>query len=117
VSARVGSQATQVAPPAPQAESDFALQVDPEQQPLGHDVASHTHSPFTHRWPPPQGGAEPHPQAPTAEQLSARIELHPTQGAPPVPQLENASALHPALEQQPLGHEAASQTHAPVEQR
>ena len=36
-------------PPVPQAESDGVVQVVPLQQPVGHEVASHTHVPLTHR--------------------------------------------------------------------
>jgi hypothetical protein len=70
----------------------------PLQQPLGHDVASHTHWPLLllHSWPEPQA-----PQA-----------------APAVPQepLDSAEyASHTPLEvQQPAGHEVASQTHWPL---
>jgi hypothetical protein len=55
------AQSWQAAPPAPHALLAVPVrQVVPEQQPLGHDVRSHTHAPLTQRWPMPQGAPVPH---------------------------------------------------------
>jgi hypothetical protein len=44
-SATVGSQLAHMAPGAPHAVTESGLQVAPAQQPLGHEVASHPHTP------------------------------------------------------------------------
>lgn len=44
-SLRVASQARQVLPVAPHAPSELVRQIAPSQQPLAHEVASHTHEP------------------------------------------------------------------------
>src|SRR4051812_46377481 len=41
LSARIGSQAKQAAPLAPQVASALGVQLEPEQQPLGQEVAVH----------------------------------------------------------------------------
>jgi hypothetical protein len=96
LSARVGSQVTQAAPPSPQVVLDGAAQVEPEQQPPGQLVVLQSL-----QTPPPQ--------------------MRPAQfwqTAPPLPQL---LLLVPARqvvpEQHPLGHEVRSQTQAPLTQR
>jgi len=90
------------------------VQVDPEQQPLGHDPESQTHTPPLHTWPAPHAPPIPHEHAPEGEQLSAFVVSQVTQPAPFVPQLESDDALHVLPEQQPPGHEVALQTHAPA---
>ena len=67
------------------------------QQPFGHDVASQAHRPvvLSHSWP----------------------DVHAVQLTPPVPhELFDSEAYgsHVSPLQQPLGHEAVSQTHCPV---
>ena len=53
-------QVTHAAPPMPHADVDGVMHVEPAQQPLGHDVASQTQVPATHRWPAPHAAPEPH---------------------------------------------------------
>jgi hypothetical protein len=91
-------------------------QLDPEQQPEGHDVPSQTHTPAMQREPAAQGGPWPQAQAPAGVQ---RLEVlpHLTQALPAMPQLPRARARHWFPEQQPSGHEFASQTQAPPKQR
>ncbi len=48
-SARVLSHAMQVAPPLPHAVIEVVAHIAPAQQPLGHEVASHTQAPPTQR--------------------------------------------------------------------
>ncbi len=84
----------------------------PMQQPLAHDVASHTHRPPTHRWPPAQAGPEPQPQLPSAHE-SLRSRLHEVQAPPTIPQLDSDMALQVVPAQQPPGQEVASQTQLP----
>ena len=49
------------APPlVPQLALLGVLQVLPAQQPVGHEVASHTHAPPTQRWPTPHAAPLPH---------------------------------------------------------
>jgi len=57
-------QTTHAPPPAPHDEGDGVMHEPPAQQPAGHDVASHTQEPPTHRWPAPHAGREPHWQTP-----------------------------------------------------
>src|SRR5207244_1545148 len=47
----IALQALQAAPPVPQAFSDGTVHMPPEQQPFGHDTASHTQVPFAQCWP------------------------------------------------------------------
>jgi hypothetical protein len=84
----------QTPPPVPHAEdSSVVTHVVPLQQPLGHDVGSHTH-------------ALPLQRCPVA---------HAMQTPPPVPHAADVSAvtqLVPPL-QQPFGHDVASHAHPP----
>ncbi len=61
----------------------------------------------------PQVPAVPQWQAPSEEHVSALRESQATQGAPAVPQVANDRIRQAVPEQQPEGHEVASQTHAP----
>ena len=65
-------QLVQAPPPVPQVEVDGLLQVDPVQQPFGHDVGSHVQLPLTQCCPVPHGAPVPQWQAPPA-QVSAAI--------------------------------------------
>jgi hypothetical protein len=107
------------APPfAPQLPTACALQVVPEQHPVGHDVPSHTQLPCAQRWPAPQAGPAPQPQLPVAEQLSAVMTLHATHARPADPQLVSDGGVTQVVPlQQPLGHDVPSQTQAPATQR
>ncbi len=50
--------------------------------------------------------------------MSVRVEsVQSTHTRPIVPQVVGASVVHVLPEQQPLGHDDASQMHAPPEQR
>ena len=96
LSAWLGSQVTQAAPPSPQVVLDGAAQVDPEQQPPGQFVVL-------------QSLQTPPPQMRPAQSW---------QRAPPLPQLLLlVPARQVAPEQHPLGQEVRSQTHAPLTQR
>jgi hypothetical protein len=95
LSARVGSQVTQAAPPDPQVVVDFMAQVEPEQQPLGQFVVLQSlHTP--------------------------PVQMRPAQfwhRPPPLPQIVSlVPARQVVPEQQPLGQDVRSQTHAPVTQ-
>ena len=73
--------------------------------------------PLTHVWPPPHGGFTPHAQAPEAEQVSALLP-HAVHTAPAVPHVATLFVSQtPEVEQHPVGHEVASQTQVPLEQR
>jgi hypothetical protein len=109
VSALAAGQATQATPATPHVLVDRAWHAPPEQQPFGHDVASQTQLPPTHRFPVPQAGWAPQLQVPAAEQLSARAMSHDTQAAPFVPQVTSVGMLQFGPEQQPSGHEVAVQ--------
>lgn len=91
-------------------------QLRPLQQPLAHEVASQTHSPFWQRWPASHAGPVPQPHAPET-QLSVVGERQSTQTAPPMPQAEVAGAWQTPLKQHPWGQFWASQpVQAPLEQ-
>lgn len=81
-SALLSSQAVHTAPVAPQLASDGASQLFPRQQPVVHELASHTQAPFSQRSPGSQAGPPPHWQLPSIEQLSASTGLHGTHAAP-----------------------------------
>lgn len=116
-----GSQAAHCAPAVPHAAAvGIVVHTLLEQHPLGHVAAEQggaTQLPPTHWVPPVQGGLEPHLQAPIA-QVSAVFELHIAQTAPPVPHFATVgTVVQLPCAQQPVGHEVASQTHAPPTQR
>ena len=115
------SQAAHASPAEPQLVVvwlPLAMQVLPEQQPLGQEVALHTQLPPEQVCPVPQAAPVPHRQAPLVQVLV--LPEHGTQAAPPVPQ---EAALCPApltqtpALQQPEGQLVASHTQAPPEQR
>jgi hypothetical protein len=87
------------------------------QHPLGHDVASQTHSPSEHRSPSPHALLIPQRQTPIDEQLSASWVPHCTHVDPAEPQLESERAMHVVPLQHPLGHDVASHTHRPPAHR
>jgi hypothetical protein len=88
LSASAGSHATQLAPPVPHVFVERSSQVwFALQQPLGHDVASHTQRPPAQRCPSPQGAPPPHVHVPLAEQPSLVVASHAMQALPPVPQV------------------------------
>jgi hypothetical protein len=118
VSVLAGSQALQLAPPVPHVPSARGLQVEFVQQPVGQEVASQMHELPEQRWPGPQAPLAPQEQVPAAEQPSADFASHEVQAAPSVPQVPMELAWQAfAAEQQPVGHEVASQTQVPLEQR
>jgi hypothetical protein len=79
------------------------------QQPIGHELPSHTHAPpmqccpLVHCAP-----VVPHWQVPEAEQLSASVALHITHCTPLVPQLPSERGMQVLPLQQLLGHEVES---------
>lgn len=90
----------QTAPPVPHSEADCepcCTQLCPLQQPMGHELALHTHWPVavSHSWP----------------------AAHATQTAPPAPHAAvdsmPAGKHAPPAVQQPLGHELGLHTHWP----
>jgi hypothetical protein len=82
---------------------------------VGHDVTLQTQAPFEQISPAPHAAPPPQVHAPDAEQPSAVVPqvLH---VAPSVPQVEAVGGWQSVPVQQPVGHEAASQTHAPPTQ-
>ena len=68
LSASRGSQVWHAPPATPQLVNDVAKHAVPKQQPVGHEVPSHTQAPPTHRWP--------------AAHPSSQVE-GPVSGAPP----------------------------------
>jgi hypothetical protein len=89
------------------------------QQPLAHEVASHTHAPPTQCWPTAHGAPVPHAQVPPA-QVSERTESHATHAepvAPLTPHWPTVATWQTPLTQQPLGHDVESQTQLPPEHR
>ncbi len=86
----------------------------PLQQPFGHEVASHTHVPLTHRWPDAQTAPRlPQLQSPL-RQLSASVALHEVQARPGFPHSETVvGVVQTPLLQHPFGQLAALHTHWP----
>ena len=82
---------------------------------MGHDVTLQTQAPFEQISPALHAGPPPQAHAPNAEQPSAVVPqvVH---VAPSEPQVEAVGAWQSVPVQQPIGHEAASQTHAPATQ-
>jgi len=110
-------QVMHAAPARPQA---LVLEGDrhwfpPLQQPLGHDVASQTHAPPTHRWPESQKVPRlPQLQSPLRH-VSASAGLHDVQAIPGFPQSETVvGEVQTPLLQQPFGQLAALHAHWPL---
>ena len=91
------------------------MHVAPAQQPLGHDVASQTQAPATHRCPTSQAEFEPHWQTPPTHESAPKPQV--THAPPPMPHAVNDGVRHVAPAQQPEGHELESQTQAPPTHR
>ena len=103
-------QFTHSDPATPQLVRERVRQVTPAQQPEGHEAASQTHPPPSQRDPAGHGFAMPHPQVPSARQLSDVVVSHAMQVEPPVAQaatVGGSTQLEP--EQHPVEHELESQ--------
>jgi len=98
----VVSHVTQPLPSVPQLDSDAALHVAPEQQPVGHDAALHMHAPAEQTWPAEHGGADPHVHSPVDEHVSDLLGSQAAHPAPLTPHVANADGLHVEPEQHPL---------------
>lgn len=110
-------QPTQAAPPLPHALTPGLRQLLLLQHPPGQLRPSHTQAPAAQRWPGEHAAEPPQRQLPPA-QLSAVVELHAVQVAPPAPHWPSVGGLtHAPLLQQPLGQLIASQMHVPLMQR
>lgn len=104
-------------PRLPQLAAELARHTLPSQHPPAHDVALHTHAPFTHARPGPHGACTPHAQLP-AVQRSVFTVAQLAQIAPAVPQRKSVGVWHAPLKQQPEGHVLGSQPlHVPPSQR
>lgn len=86
------------------------------QQPDGHEVASQTHAPPTHRRPAAHATSVlPHTHAPEEQVSEAPVQaMH---AAPPVPHADVALAVQTLPAQQPVGQVIWSHTQAPALQR
>jgi hypothetical protein len=115
--ALAGSQVVHAEPASPHAGIEGARQVVPEQHPAGQEAASQMQARAEQRCPCWHAGPPPQEQAPSSEQESAKSETQFTQEEPPAPQASKDDGQHAPLEQQPVGHEVASHTHAPLRQR
>ncbi len=102
-------------PPVPQAIDEGVVQTLFWQQPVGHEVASHTHLPPVHSCPVAHAVAPPQVQLPLAEQPSA-VEPQLVHEAPAVPQaVEDVGSLQVLPEQHPVGQLVELQPlHAPL---
>ncbi len=88
-SALFRSQVIHAAPLIPQVVREgTALQTSPEQQPMGQEDTSHTHTPPMQRWPSRHAALPPHRQTPPTEQVSTLSASQPTQASPPMPQVD-----------------------------
>lgn len=107
VSDIVESHARHDEPAVPHDPKAAVVQVWPEQQPVGHDVASHTHCPPRHRCPLPHAAWPPQVQAP-AVQPSATLLSQTVHAAPPVPHATAEGVVQAVPEQHPVEHEEGS---------
>ncbi len=87
-----------------------------EQQPLAHDVPSHTQVLAAQRCPGAQPSPVPQRQTPAAEQLSERAS-HATQLDPALPQLATERVEQTLPLQHPPGQDVPSQVQSPPSQR
>jgi hypothetical protein len=85
----------------------------PLQQPVGHEVASHTQAPPEHRCPAPQAGLDPHEHTPPVQE-SAVLGSHATHAAPPAPHAASEGTAHVLPAQQPVVHVCAHVSHLPL---
>jgi hypothetical protein len=92
-------------------------QLVPEQQPPGQEVRSQRQAPPAQRWPASHGGPEPHWQVPVVVQWSEPFAAQAPHAPPFTPQVVTDAVRQAPAEQQPVGHERASQTHFPLAQR
>jgi hypothetical protein len=87
VSARTGSHVVHEPPVGPHVAAPGAAHTSSaSQQPVVHDIASHTHEPDAHRCPGRHAGPLPHAQLPAPEHASASDGSHSKQLPPPMPQ-------------------------------
>ena len=96
----------------------MAIHIPFEQQPAEHDSASQMQLPEAQRVPVPHAGAVPHRQVPVApSHESAVVDGQAVHACPPIPHAVGEAEVQTVpFWQQPLGHEAASQTHWPATQ-
>ena len=113
VQVSVGPHAVHVEPAVPHAPADGTVHALFLQQPFGHDAASQVHTPLRHCWPCAHGAFPPHAHVPLAHE-SVAIGLQVAHMPPAPPQALEEGAVHTPFAQHPFGHEAASQTHAPL---
>jgi hypothetical protein len=114
VSFASGSHARHEDPAGPQLERVRVSHVVPWQQPSGHDVPSHTHSPAAQRWPATQDALPPQVHVPlVAEHPSVSAASHAMHTLPPAPHVAAlGGAWHSSPVQQPSGHWQPVQTPA-----
>jgi hypothetical protein len=106
------SQAVQTPLSGPQAPTErVVLQTVRSQQPLGQDVGSQTHPPFTQRCPAVQAVLPvPQTQPAVGEQRSTRSPVQAVHAAPGLPQVESVRLVQTPPLQQPEEHDVESQT-------
>ncbi len=85
----------------------------PLQQPLGHEVALHTHPLPVHCWPTAHCAPPLHVHAPAVQPL-ATVVLHVVHAPPPAPQLVTEGTSHVDPEQQPDVHVCEHDWHTPL---
>jgi len=101
-------------PTGPQNIVDGVLHIVPEQQPPGHEVASHLHAPPVHSSPIVHAVPPPQVQAPAMEHASpVPVAVQSTHVMPGAPHAVTDSEVHMDPTQQPSGQEVASQVHTP----
>jgi hypothetical protein len=114
-SERTGSQGRHALPPLPHVPWVAVRHVVPSQQPMLHDVASHTHEPPMQRWPGAHSAPPPQVHAPP-EHASEREGSHDVQAMPVGPQESMSGGLQVRPEQHPVVHVAAQLEQTPAVQ-
>jgi hypothetical protein len=110
-------QLSHALPPLPHAPPVLpGWQALPEQQPVGHDVPSHTHEPLRQRCPVTHAAPLPQLHSPAVEHESASAAVHALHVVPAAPQADSESVVHTPWVQHPAGHDVASQRQTPCAQ-
>lgn len=106
------SHAVHARPDGAQFAADSTVHTPDLRQPVGHEVASHTHALFTHRCPAAHAGPMPHAHTPEGHWLPDAP--HAAHTFPPAPHADALGGLtQTAPWQQPVGQLAWSHSHLP----
>jgi hypothetical protein len=115
LSATAELHVVQPPPPVPHAVGRATLHTLPAQQPVGHDVALHTHAPPTQACPAPHAAPVPHLHAPPL-QVSEIAGSHARHAEPAAPHAVVLGVVQTEPAQQPVVHVTEQPEHVPETQ-